>query len=304
MKQLSKPVRIILILVFLGIAALSLGYVFHWARQSQQNNATQQQIEELYQQGMFMNLEPAFPSSPPSDSQSEEEQQVLQPPQPVMLPECAVLRKENKDVIGWLNLGNELLSTPILQRDNEYYLTHDFYHKESKHGQVFMDERNSIDFTNDNTILYGHNIPSDHSMFYVLTNYKKTEFVAEHPVIEVSSLYRKYQYTVAGVYLASTKPEHGADFDYINYLNFSSKTSKEQYFEQIKSRSLIDTGVDLQLDDKLLTLSTCSYEFDGARLVVVARKLRKGEKADDFGKNVTLRENPKMPQIWNELYGK
>ena len=59
-----------------------------------------------------------------------------------------------------------------MQRDNEYYLTHNFYGEEDNHGQVFLDERNSPDLSDDNTILYGHNITSDRSMFNVLTNFR------------------------------------------------------------------------------------------------------------------------------------
>ena len=101
----------------------------------------------------------------------------------------------------------------------------------------------------------------------------------------------------------STRPEHGEVFDYINYLKFSTKDAKEAYIAQIEKRSMLDTGVDLTADDKLLTFSTCSYEFADARLVVVARRLRDGEQAEDFGQQVTKRENALMPEIWTELFG-
>ena len=223
--------------------------------------------------------------------------------EPVMLPEYRKLYEINSDIVGWLNIGDGLLSTPVMQRDNEYYLTHDFYGEEDKHGQVFLDKGNSPQLTDDNTILYGHNITSDRSMFNILARYKDTEFAAEHPVIQLNTLYNRRQYAVAAVYIVSTRPEHGELFDYISYLKFSTRDAKQAYIAQIQKRSLIDTGVKMTADDRLLTLSTCTYEFADARLVVVARQLREGESAEGFGKQVVKRENPVMPQIWNELFG-
>lgn len=60
-----------------------------------------------------------------------------------------------------------------------------------------MDKGNSPQLTDDNTILYGHNITSDRSMFNILTRYKDTEFAAEHPVIQLNTLYNRRQYAVA-----------------------------------------------------------------------------------------------------------
>ena len=124
-----------------------------------------------------------------------------------MLPEYRVLYEKNKDIVGWLNIGGGMLSTPIMQRSGDYYLNHDFYGNEDKHGQVFLDERNHNDLSDDNTILYGHNITRDNSMFNILTKYKDPEFVANYPTIQVNTLYRKYQYAVTAVYLTSTRPE-------------------------------------------------------------------------------------------------
>ena len=136
-----------------------------------------------------------------------------------------------------------------------------------------------------------------------LTEKLCNEFAAEHPAIQLNTLYNRYQYAVAAVYIVSTRPEHGELFDYISYLKFSTRDAKQAYIAQIQKRSLIDTGVKMTADDRLLTLSTCTYEFADARLVVVARQLREGESAEDFGKQVVKRENPVMPQIWNELFG-
>ena len=190
-----------------------------------------------------------------------------------------------------------------MQRDNEYYLTHDFYGEEDKHGQVFLDKGNSPQLTDDNTILYGHNITSDRSMFNILARYKDTEFAAEHPVIQLNTLYNRRQYAVAAVYIVSTRPEHGELFDYISYLKFSTRDAKQAYIAQIQKRSLIDTGVKMTADDRLLTLSTCSYEFKDARFVVVARKVRKGESASVDTSAAVMNPNPLYPDVWYQLFG-
>lgn len=306
MKGISKPVRIGLIVFFLGVAVASSIHVLLWAMESYDSSQTQQELQQLYHQGSLSadsSGQELVPGASGSQQNTASDAGAQSPDGMTMLPEYRSLYELNSDIVGWVNIGNGLLSTPVMQRDNEYYLTHNFYGEEDNHGQVFLDERNSPDLSDDNTILYGHNITSDRSMFNVLTNFRAPEFVAENPVIQVNTLYQKYEYAVAAVYLAATRPEHGEIFDYINYLKFSTQDAKEAYIAQIEKRSMLDTGVELTADDKLLTFSTCSYEFADARLVVVARRLRDGETAEDFGKEVVLTEDPLMPEIWTELFG-
>ena len=314
MKPISRPVRRGLILFFLTVALASVLHLALWAMQSYQSSKVQDGLEQLYHQGGLTigQSDPNQETQEQASTEGAEENaggtstentNAETSFEPVMLPEYRKLYEINSDIVGWLNIGDGLLSTPVMQRDNEYYLTHDFYGEEDKHGQVFLDKGNSPQLTDDNTILYGHNITSDRSMFNILARYKDTEFAAEHPVIQLNTLYNRRQYAVAVVYIVSTRPEHGELFDYISYLKFSTRDAKQAYIAQIQKRSLIDTGVKMTADDRLLTLSTCTYEFADARLVVVARQLREGESAEDFGKQVAKRENPVMPQIWNELFG-
>mgnify|MGYP002648744153 FL=1 len=314
MKPISRPVRRGLILFFLTVALASVLHLALWAMQSYQSSKVQDGLEQLYHQGGLTigQSDPNQETQEQASTEGAEENaggtstentNAETSFEPVMLPEYRKLYEINSDIVGWLNIGDGLLSTPVMQRDNEYYLTHDFYGEEDKHGQVFLDKGNSPQLTDDNTILYGHNITSDRSMFNILARYKDTEFAAEHPVIQLNTLYNRRQYAVAAVYIVSTRPEHGELFDYISYLKFSTRDAKQAYIAQIQKRSLIDTGVKMTADDRLLTLSTCTYEFADARLVVVARQLREGESAEGFGKQVVKRENPVMPQIWNELFG-
>lgn len=294
MKNAVNFLRIILIIVCLSIAIYFGKDVVNFVRESYTNYQNQKRLEELYNRpgGQIDNKDttPDLPDTPNT-------------PQEVkgMLSQYKELFALNQDIVGWINIADGKLSTPVMQKDNEYYLTHDFYKNYSKHGAVFMDERNKS--YDDNLILYGHNLPSDKSMFNILTNYRNLDYYKQHPTVSFSDLFESKEYVVFAVFLASTLPEHGESFDYINNLSFSAKSDKDNYIAELKKRSLLDTGVDVNSSDQLLTLSTCTYEFTEGRLAVVGRKLRDGEKVSDFGEKAKEATNPLMPEIWEKTYG-
>jgi len=219
-------------------------------------------------------------------------------------PRLASLYAINSDLVGWLELGGEnAFSAPVVQRDNEYYLKHDFYGREDRHGAVFLDYRNETSPRDDSLIIYGHNM-NDGAWFYYLVNYQNPEFVAANPLITFDTLREKGEYAVFGVFVAATLPQHGDDFDYHNRTSFSTVEEKQEYLDRIARRSLLNTGVQAGVRDELLTLSTCLYDFSGERLVVAARRLRSGETAADFENLPVVRaQDPEMPEIWEQLYG-
>lgn len=86
----------------------------------------------------------------------------------------------------------------------------------------------------------------------------------------------------------------------------STATSEEDFnlfVQSVLRRSLINTNVDVEYGDQLLTLSTCTYEFSEARFVVVARKVREGESTEVDTASASMNSNPLMPDVWYELYG-
>ena len=241
--------------------------------------------------------EPALPDDPQPeagpDSGTEDREPVQETPESVdsgasqpaaegeMDPQLAPLYAVNPDLVGWLRLGGEGgFAAPVVQRegDNEYYLRHDFYGEEDNHGAVFLDYRNRIDPNSENLIIYGHNM-NDGTWFNYLVNYQDPDFLRENPLITFNTLRGKGEYAVVSVFVAATLPQHGDDFDYHNKTAFPTPEAKQDFLDRIARRSLLDTGVEADLQDQLLTLSTCLYDFSGERLVVVARKLREGETA-------------------------
>ncbi len=252
--------------------------------QARKANRQQEELHNIYHSGQEVEL-------PPEEEWIE--------------PRLASLRAINSDLVGWLELGGEEggFAAPVVQRDNAYYLKHDFYGREDRHGAVFLDYRNDTDPNDDNLILYGHNM-NDGAWFHYLVNYQDPAFVAEHPIIGFDTLREEGEYAVIGVFVAATLPQHGDDFDYHNQVRFQTIEDKQDYLDRVRRRSLLDTGVEVTTRDELLTLSTCLYDFAGERLVVVARRLREGETATNFATLPVARSaSPEMPAIWNQLYG-
>ena len=171
----------------------------------------------------------------------------------------------NKDTIGWITIAGTSIDYPIVQgSDNYYYLTHDYNRNESKYGSIFMDCHNAADFSDKHTILYGHNMKNG-SMFHDLNEYRSHDFFDEHTYIEVYSqdVYRKWM--VFSTY--STKP----DFNYLQTA-FDSREEYSIFLNALLSHSeFSDEKVQVNTEDKILTLSTCSDDLENGRRVVHAK---------------------------------
>lgn len=198
---------------------------------------------------------------------------------------------ENQDTVGWLTLGGTRIDNVVVQgNDNSYYLDHNFNRAYSQPGTLFVDYRCNItnysDLQSDNIIIYGHKQKSG-SMFGTLHNYHNDiDFFKEHPTFTFSNLYETYEYRIIAMFVCKTKDtlftEGTQIFDYQNYINFqdSGDYTFSKFMSHIKSRSELNIPVSVSPKDKYMILSTCSYEFAGARFVVVARRARVGETLD------------------------
>ncbi|EPZ61702.1 sortase family protein [[Clostridium] sordellii ATCC 9714] len=121
-----------------------------------------------------------------------------------------------------------------------------------------MDYRDNKD--SQNIILYGHNMKNK-TMFNNLIKFKNENFFNENNKIRIIKDNKEYIYEIFSVYTI--------DGEY-NYLttNFDTSQDFKKYIENIRSKSLFKSNVDVTDSDKIITLSTCSYEFDNARTVV------------------------------------
>lgn len=217
----------------------------------------------------------------------------------------------NPDYVGYISIP-DVLGEPIVQRDKSYYLKHNFYDQVRSVGTVFADPSNVINDYSDkqssNIILYGHN-NRDGSMFGNLDYYKwDLKYWLQNPFIYFDNYYENYTYVIISSFVVNTLPEHddGNVFDYINFINFreSGPYTFENYKKEITTRSQFITGIDFDENDKYLTLSTCAYEWDEARHVVIARRLRPGETTENIDTTgFYVNQNPKWPAIYYKFNG-
>lgn len=223
----------------------------------------------------------------------------------------------NTDLRGWIkynsNAKNDFLKIdyPILYSgDNEKYLTEDFYHnKGNKNGALFFDYRNSIESPEDHnkvTIVYGHNMASG-QMFSGLNKFINSVYnVRSAPLITMNTLYHRNQYKVFAIIMADDDAQGSDRFNYLR-TQFSSDTDFLNFVDELRARSMYDfNSVDVQADDDLLILSTCTAPsvLDEGRLAVIARRVRDGESATVDTRQITENTDVIMPKYWYEKHNK
>lgn len=184
----------------------------------------------------------------------------------------------NQDFVGYIQIDALGIGLPVLQSDKpDYYLRRNINKQKSKYGCPYVPVDHDMVNFDKNTIIYGHNM-SDGSMFAPLNKYKTLDGFKKAPVIQFDTIYGSYKWKIIAAFItnASEKQDNGYFFPY-NFTKLENETSFMNYINCVKERSLYDTGVDIVSTDKILTLSTCTYDFDDARFVVVARLVRPGE---------------------------
>lgn len=174
------------------------------------------------------------------------------------------LKEINPDIIGWIRLEGTSIDYPIVRTDNnDYYLDHLYNGEWNSNGSIFIDYRNTGDFTDRNTVIYGHHMKNG-MMFHALEKYKHQEFYDANPTMTL--LTPDGDYTVE--LICGTIEDGNSQF--VEF-DFDSEDTFNNYMEGFRSRSTFVSDVELQPGDRIVSLCTCSYERANARYMVIGR---------------------------------
>ena len=224
----------------------------------------------------------------------------------------------NNNLVGWLSIPGTEIDTALLQsNDNSKYLYKDFYERgtsnttSTNYGNLYLDYRCITDGLSVNTVIHGHTTGKGDGIpkqaFRSLYDYRDMQTFIKNPIIKYSTLYEEYTFKICAVFLSSTQPkdDNGYFFNYI-YPDMS-QNNMVGFIEQVKQRMLYETGVSLEPTDKVITLSTCIYDYGknvDTRLVVMGRLLHEGESEEIDASLVKDNPDYRRPQVWYNSRGK
>ena len=259
---------ITLFCIFLVVIIFSIYTIVNWLHDNHNTKQTLQQIEEITQVSEIEDNSNTELINQPEQPESDYWYYVKFP---LIQVDFQDLLKKNKDTVAWIQVNNTNINYPVVQTtNNDYYLTHSYDNSVNEAGWVFMDYRNSPDFSGNNTILYAHS-RLDKSMFGSLSRVLKSSWYEnkDNHIIKLSTPTENTLWQIFSVY--KIKEE-----SYYITTNFSNEDSYQSFLDTIKNRSKYDFNTELNISDHILTLSTCYSDTE--RTVVHAKLIKQSKR--------------------------
>ena len=183
--------------------------------------------------------------------------------------------ERNNDFVGWLKIDGTNIDAPLLRyTDNDYYLSRDFDKRRSQSGSIYVDYKNIGYFHDRHLAIYGHYM-NDGTIFHDLHRFKSLDFYRKNPYVTISGLYETYVYEIFSVQIVSA-------YDYYLYFDLDDDAWLEyaKHFSRVSMHKKELSKPELLNDPerlKMVTIVTCTYEYDNARLLLHGYMLEKTE---------------------------
>lgn len=262
---MKRIIRMLLVIIFAAVFLFSAWQVFGTLKTYSEGRKTYSELEQYVTFADERTEKPAEPakakpkadeSEKPIENKPSEEAAVSVLPQV----DFEKLAKINSDIVGWLYIKGTNVNYPVVQGpDNDYYLTRMFDGSYNKSGSIFLDYRCSADFSDRQTIIHGHHMKNK-TMFSGLTDYKEQAFYDDHSTAVLVTPSAYYEVMFFSGYVSDNFSSawklglEGAEF--------------ERWLGEIQQKSCFEPSGLPTAEDRILTLSTCTYDFDDAKFVL------------------------------------
>ena len=265
-KKITKILYSILFFISLVILAFSICKILLWKND---NNKIDEIDEEIKKETVIEEKKPDESKTeninPPDEVESDYWKYIKMD---LLNVDFTDLLNKNPDTVGWIKVNGTTINYPIVQsNDNSYYLTHAFDKTKNEAGWIFADYRNNMEDFDKNTVIYGHG-RLNVTMFGSLKNILESNWYnnKDNHVIKLSTPKENTLWQVFSIY---TIP---AESYYITTEFYSDETYNE-FLTTLKNRSKVDFSADVNINDKILTLSTCKDDLN--RVVMHAKLIKK-----------------------------
>lgn len=269
----SRKKKLLIRAAFLLCAAVfvfSAGKLIAYGIRSRKTARLNEELSELYQPVEEISVETEAAVSTEITPEPTEKPHLLAEYQYIAPEVCEAGRElyaRNNDLVAWLKISG-MVNLPVVYRDNEYYLTHDFDGNESSAGTLFLDVNHPLSSDTQYLLIHGHAM-YDGSMFGMVSHYRLEGFVKEHPYLTLNTLYSNDTYEIiASLYVEESEMASVAG---MGRSSFSSVEEFDAFLANLKEHAIYFTEEELTPDTALLALSTCYHD---GRVVAVFKRLR------------------------------
>lgn len=245
-KKQSKVLYYVILLVLLGILVFSAVKIISYFKQQADAEDAQKDMQDNY-----------ITAGDTEEGDTSDEESTKKEPDPdTITVDFDSMCADYPDVVGYIYSANTNIKYPIQHgKGNDYYLVNDVNGNTNNNGSIFIEQLNSGSFSDGNTIIYGHNMKTG-LMFANLTLYKDKGYYSSHPYLYIYTPSQNYRVDLYAGFVC----EHDDEV-------YATSLTQSQ-LEAMAAKSTFTSNIGTPTG-KTVTLSTCSYEFDNARYVVI-----------------------------------
>ncbi len=251
-KKRISPLRLLILLAAVGVFCYAGMQLLDY---NSENVQAEQGNQALIDQAVVL----VEPTEPPAEEIPEQ----TQPPReqaPIQV-DFETLRAQNEDIIAWIYSPDTPINYPIAQsEDNDYYLRRLTDGTRNTAGTIFVDFRNAPDFSDRNTLVYGHNMKND-TMFGTLSEYGRQSYYEAHKTIWLLTPEECLRLEPIAGFVTR------ADSD--SYTLFETVEELREYLAEAVSLSEFESDADIEQIERIVTLSTCTYQGVDKRYILV-----------------------------------